>query len=611
MTRIERFPSDIQTTLEDFTNSGWEEAFQEGHHLAVAANALAKKGQKALEEGNSAQSKVLWLLADACSMVLQPSSFNEPFRPYIISRMGRSTAPDDFSEEDLAFFSLILPSINNPGLKARLSDLVWLKNRSNIDLAFDAIDSYMESPISLVSFSGDGGDSWIRAIQLTRALRHSSGDRMISIKEKLMQAFLASSDSDGFLAKWIADLFKSFGLGIGSENEIAAKLVFLAESFKLQSDFYRVREYYESSAYWFTEAEKEMESWKSIACQAEGWHTEAALKETARDFIGASNALEKAIQIYRSIPNKHRLAVGIEEGKLQQMQSSLGKVGKMAADNMTLVRTPLVDITDAVSESRLLIRGKPVLKALKTLANFYPGARKTKIRAAAEEVLTQFHFSTFFGFAVRSRDGRIIVKSPGIATAPKGSAEYEQALEQEMLQTFYFEVCTMVSGRVVPALETMIAEHRLRLRDFEAICTQSSIVPPDRVRAFAKALFTGYDLDFDSAIHRLVPQMENMVRYHLKAAGGVTTVLDKNGTESEVNLGALLDKPETLLIFGEDLIFEIRALFCESRGPNFRHHLAHGLLEDKDFETVFAIHAWCLALRIVFNVFWNSHRNDS
>lgn len=174
----------------------------------------------------------------------------------------------------------------------------------------------------------------------------------------------------------------------------------------------------------------------------------------------------------------------------------------------------------------------------------------------------------------------------------------------------HFEVCTVIPGRVVPALETMLAEHRLRLRDFEGICNQSSIVPPQRSRAFAKALFSGYELDFDSAIHRLVPQIENMVRYHLKAAGAVTTVLDKEGIEAEVNLGTLLDKPEALLVFGEDLVFEMQAMFCESRGPNFRHHLAHGLLEDKDFETAFSVYAWCLALRLVFNVFWNSQRKE-
>ncbi len=610
--KTERFSPEIQTTLEDFINCGWEEAFQndDAQHLAAAADKLAKKGQKALEECRISHSKALWLLADACSMMLQPSSFNEPFKPYFISRSGRSAIPDDFNEQDLSFFSIILPSISNHELKGRLSDLIWLKNRSKINLALDAIDSYTESPINLASFSGDGGDCWIRAIQLTRALRHSAGDRMISIKGKLLEAFRNTSDSDGFLAKWIADLFRAFGLGVGYENEIAEKLKSLAELFKLQSDFYRVREYYESSSYWYSEAEKELESFQSIACQAETWHTEAALKETAGDFIGASHALEKAIQVYRSIPNKHRSSIGMEEGKLQQMQSHLDTVGKIAADNMTQVSSPRIDITDMVSESRLLIHGKPMLEALKTLANFYPGARKAKIRASAEEVLAQFHFGSFFGFSVRARDGRIVAKNPGIAVAPKGSSEYEQMVDQEMLQTFHFEIFTVVPGRVVPALETMLLEHRLRLRDFETICDQSSIVPPERSKAFAKALFAGYELDFDTAIHRLVPQIENMVRYHIKAAGASTTVLDKDGTQAEVNLGALLDKPEAQLVFGEDLVFEMRAMFCESRGPNFRHYLAHGLLEDKDFETAFAIYAWCLALRLVFNVFWNSQRKE-
>lgn len=94
--KTDRFPSDVITTSEDFINSGWEGAFQgdAAQHLAVAADKLAKKGQKALEEGNAAQSKALWLLADACSMTLQPSSFNEPFKPYFISRSGRSAVTE-------------------------------------------------------------------------------------------------------------------------------------------------------------------------------------------------------------------------------------------------------------------------------------------------------------------------------------------------------------------------------------------------------------------------------------------------------------------------------------------------------------------------------------
>ena len=48
--KTEKFSSDIQMTLEDFTTSGWEEVFTGPYsqRLAIAADALAKKAQKAL-----------------------------------------------------------------------------------------------------------------------------------------------------------------------------------------------------------------------------------------------------------------------------------------------------------------------------------------------------------------------------------------------------------------------------------------------------------------------------------------------------------------------------------------------------------------------------------
>ncbi len=607
----ERFPSDIQITIEDFKNSGWEEAFQ-GNGLKCPASIseiLAKKGQKAAEENKMPQSKVLWLLADICSMMLQPSSVNEPFKPCFTSRTQRSAVTNDFSEEDIDYFLLILPAIAEPWLKARISDLSWLRRRSRTDLALVAIDSYLTAPITLESFVGDGSNCWMRAVQLTRLLKHAAGERIKDIQNRILEVLLRSTEKDGFLARWLSNLLKAYGLGISFENEIAEKLISLAEAFKAQKDFHRAREYYDPASYWFSKANKENESFKAIAYQAEAWNVEAEMYELSENFQGAAHCLENAIQTYRSIPNKHRAILGIEK-KLSQLQSQLHITGKRAAENMTPIFIPLPDNSGMVAESRLLIHGKPPLDALKILANLYPGAKKAKIRESAEQALTQFHFGSFFGLSVRSHDGRIIAKTPGIANVAKGSKEYEEAVWKEMLQTYYFEVGSVVPGRILPALEAMIVEHRLQERDFTSFCSQSSIVPPSRSLAFGKALFAGYDLDFDSAIHRLVPQVENMVRYHLKAAGIVTTILDRESIEMEINLSALLDKPEALLIFGEDLIFEMKALFCESRGPNFRHHFAHGLLEDSDFCSVYAIYAWCFTLRLVFNVFWNTSRKE-
>lgn len=610
--KTERFSSDVQITLEDFINSGWEKAFQANgvKKPSFVSDILAKMGQKAGEEGRAAHSKVLWLLADASSMMLSPSSLNEPFKPYFRSRSGRSAIPDDFSEGDIDYFHLILPEVTDPWLKARLLDLIWLRRRSlGKDLVLAAIDSYLMTPLTMESFVNNGHLCWIRAIQLTRILKHTAGERMGDIKDRLMQSFRNGTDNDGFFVKWLSDLLRGYKLGIGCEDEIAQKLVLLAGAFKLQNDFYRTREYYETASYWFNKINKEEEAVKAIACQAEAWHTEANLKELSGDFIGAAHGLEKAIQVYHQVPKKHRAAIGIED-KLPKLRLQLNKTGKMAADAMQFICTPPVDITEMVNESRNLIQDKTPTEALKILANIYPGAVRTKIRSSAEQTLTQFHFSTFFGLSVRTRDGRIVAKNPGMAIAEKGSDEYEVEAWKEMLKSYYLEIGFAVFGRIVPALETMLVEHRLQEKDFILLCNQSSIVPPSRAYAFGKALFAGYDLDFDTALHKLVPQIENMVRYHLKAAGAVTTTLDVEGLETEKGLSSLLELPQALQVFGENLIFEMTALFCDSQGPNIRNNLAHGLMESKDFESAHAIYAWCLALRLVFNVFWNSQRKE-
>ena len=67
--------------------------------------------------------------------------------------------------------------------------------------------------------------------------------------------------------------------------------------------------------------------------------------------------------------------------------------------------------------------------------------------------------------------------------------------------------------------------------------------------------------------------------------------------------------PEVEKIFGKDLSFEIKALFCDALGPNLRNELAHGLLDDDSFQSIQSIYAWWMGLRLVFNAFWNAARN--
>ena len=99
-----------------------------------------------------------------------------------------------------------------------------------------------------------------------------------------------------------------------------------------------------------------------------------------------------------------------------------------------------------------------------------------------------------------------------------------------------------------------------------------------------------------------------MIRVHLKQAGAKTTTLGQDGIETENGLSTLMELHETTKVFGDNLCFEIMTLYCDPFGPNLRNEFAHGLLDDEACQLVYTIYAWWLALKLVFNTYWNAAR---
>lgn len=137
----------------------------------------------------------------------------------------------------------------------------------------------------------------------------------------------------------------------------------------------------------------------------------------------------------------------------------------------------------------------------------------------------------------------------------------------------------MLQGIILPALEVLTLEHRLREQDFVSFTHHSSVIPPGREALYGKGLFLGYDLEFAASLHLLVPQIEHMVPSQLKAAGAITTTIDHDGIEDETGLSALVKLTQMTQCFSDDLAFELTALFCDPLGPNLRNNVAHGLLD--------------------------------
>lgn len=609
-----RYAIDLIVTAQDFVECDWKSSLADIEREGYSAmwQAFSSAARKASEDNRLSHGKALWLLADACSMMLSPKSLNEPFKPFMVMEGRRSVIPDDLSESDIAFYAEIVDAIDDAWLKARIADLVWLKQRPrNVQFALAAIDAYRQIPLDTETWVRGGHECWERAISLARMLRAGSGTRLTEMEAAVFDAFNTATKESGFLGLWLADLLDSNGLGRTHSSVIAQKLNMLAVEFDGDGDLHRSREFFDAASRWFDRSGDEAKSAEMTVAVAEGWVKEA-IARTATDnpsHMVASSFYENAIQTYRKVPKTGRAVHRVDE-RILELRTHLAQSGEMALGEMGVISTPGIDITQLVDNARKSVTGKPATEALLAFANLHRGAKVDEMRKSALERMRQFVFSSLFSSTVMSRDGRVIAKRPAMSLGAEPKADDEIAIRAEMVRDYGILVSIVVQGDIWPALEVLLLEHRLRETDFVGLARQSPIVPKDRAELFGKALFAGYDRDFVVALHLLIPQIEHMVRVHLKQAGAKTTNLDKDGIENENGLSTLMDLPEADTVFGKDLAFELKTLFCDAFGPNLRNELAHGLLDANACHSPFAIYAWWLGLRLVFNTWWNAAHKD-
>lgn len=611
----ERYPQGLAISAQDFADSGWKvaiaEATREGYSAMWQALSTAARG--AIEQGRNEHGKVLWLLADACSMMLSPSSPNEPFKPFAVFHDRRSVVPDDLPDVDILFLAEIVDAVDDDWLKARLSDLVWLKGKPrNTAFALKAIDAYRCLSLDADTWIHGGRDCWPRAISLARMLKGGAGDRLEQMEATIFVAFNAATRAGGFLGLWLADLLKSNGLGRAHRADVARKLEELAHEFDGEGDLHRAREYFSAAADWHKAIPDQVKAAEMTVAVAEGWVKEAIARSASErpSHMVAASFYENAIQTYRTIPRAERATHRVDE-RIAELRAHLNDSGEKSLGEMGLIRTPGVDITQIVENARKSVTGKSAQEALLAFANLHRGANTEELRSSVLGRMRQHPLQSLFAATVMSRDGRVIAKRPAMSLGGELTEDDEIAIRAEMIRDYGILVSIVVQGDIWPALEVLLLEHRLREADFIELARHSPIVPKERAGLFGKALFAGYERDFVTALHLLIPQIEHLVRVHLKQAGAKTANLDKDGIQNENGMSTLMDLPEAELVFGKDLTFEFKSLFCDAFGPNLRNELAHGLLDEDGCHSPFAIYAWWLALRLTLNTWWNAaHKNQ-
>jgi len=585
--------SEKQSPADALLTTDWAAAFLDSPDFAKLWMHFRGLTPEGAEDQGAA--RALRLLSEVCSYWYSGDDINDPYGPAMHMGDRRTAAPIDLSQADLIILFDILPHVPYPPLAARIADVLWLKRYgpNPYEHATEAVRHW--SDLFPVERSLKSGllQNWPRFIDL--ALRHNMRPALSVMRKGLHSVFMNAS---GKVALDSLRLRLSLGsLEVEERRAMAKRMQALGS--EEESPVFK-RQMIRMAVHLYEGVDDKDSAAECRAAIVRSWVSEA--EERSKGSLAVANSLyESALQDFREMPRAQRLRLNLSALE-EELPRRISESGQAALDEMMVITSDPIDISDSMEMSRRAVGGKTAIEALRAFVALAAPMSPREEEETARAIMVESPFASLFGETHYSSQGRVVYKTNPGEAGPWG---YEAALWSGMVRQFDIKVRLIVQGVVMPTLELLVNEHPLTLMDFHVIVEGSGIVPGDRKMTIAKALYAGYNYDFLQAVYIEAPQIEHLVRNAMQASGLRTTTINGDGIEQELGLSALLQREEVVRIFGENLVFELRALFAGPVGPNLRNEVAHGLLSDAHGQSIHVVYAWWFLLRLVFSPYWN------
>lgn len=93
-----------------------------------------------------------------------------------------------------------------------------------------------------------------------------------------------------------------------------------------------------------------------------------------------------------TIPKSERLNFKIDE-RISELHKLMNEAGRLSLDEMSVIASDEMDITELVKTAKSLVTGKPTLEALRAFANLSPVMNASEMRKTAIENIKQYPLS--------------------------------------------------------------------------------------------------------------------------------------------------------------------------------------------------------------------------
>jgi hypothetical protein len=525
------------------------------------------------------------LLIQVFQMVLRARNLAEPFGPISVFGDKRSLIATDFTTNELAGLRSVFPGPDHPGYRARLGDVLWLRERDTQagELAADAYRKLGEFLLAS-PYLHEAGEHFERGVRLAMQINRRGQQVLLHLNFIVAQAMAVDPTTTGRLPTDLLNLL--YDLRYGDAEQLAERSLCVGSAKRKLAHYPAARAAYDLAAKFFHRAQDPFNAELARISSAE---THAEETNGFADGLGAHSCIRSAILAYQKIPSCR--------DRIPPLQRRLRAVGKSVLDSMTTSEFK-EDLTPLIEETKRAISGATFAEAIFRLAFIEPLLNEDELRVQVEEEFTDSPLSGIFNSTELDSDGRTVAVAPGVlgseATDADLGIQYHIHRQAAYLRNY---IC---AARIGPALGVINLEHIVDTGDIEPLLQDHPLIAEGHTLYFARGIADGLRGDFASALHLLVPQIENSLRIILHAQDVITTDLTKVGIEHEWALGRVLAQSKLKSVLGEPFVFELKALMlADPAGSNIRNRLAHGLLPFRSTRSVGCVYLWWIILRLV------------
>jgi hypothetical protein len=496
--------------------------------------------------------------------------------------------PSSLSDDEIALLKQIADASNDPELRSRCSDFVWLRTRDR-KYGEAAADAYLESAIKLRHPEEwtTGAARYERATSVAASLgkKNPRYRQVIDSIEK----YLVELDATDLLFMTCRLMEILLDQREGDRARYAALAEKAARAAEARKNFYVAQFHWDLAQKWYL-AKEDSEGARSMRIAA----AETAVKDAASRTEGESASFLVAASILQGAIAMMQKA-GAPAERIKELFIQLKKYEAEGVPELKPINIGSIDLSDVADLARRDVAGKSLADSLRALADMVRLPNREEVKAEVLKNAKDYPLSHSFG--------EELLDSEGAAIAGRGAIGGEEETETDgVLSVMYENVIRtfsyMALGQIDPGRRQILDEHDARAIDFAIIAQRSWFVPPGRDVLFSRGLHAGLHGDFPVALHLLVPQIEAALRWNFRRRGEVTTKLNRDGYQEEMDLNQLLATATARDLLGEDLRFALQALLTSRFGFNLRNKLAHGLLDVGTMHSTVSEFFWALVLMI-------------